>query len=138
MPQLDRIIIFPQIFWFFIVLIIFYILLIHYFLPKFLSSLKSRKYLLQKNIGIVLKITNRLNSDHTNLVKNLNLNFKEIKQSIYLNSNDIQLLFLNSKFVNPIQLDEYIIKIIKQNILFCNKQIFKNIQIYPYSLNFKN
>lgn len=137
MPQLDIIIIFPQIFWFFLIFLIFYILLIHFFLPKFLGSLKARKQLIEKNSSLISNILTKIQYEHTLIIKKLNIDLKNIKNSLYLDPNKIQLVFLNYKFINPSQVNTQIIKILHKNILFCNKQVLKNIQIYPSSLNLK-
>jgi hypothetical protein len=50
MPQLDRVIIFTQIFWLFVILSSSYIILTHFFLPLFIKSLKSRDMVIQSNL----------------------------------------------------------------------------------------
>ena len=56
MPQLDRIIVFPQIFWLIIGFITAYIMLSYYFFPKFLQSIKSRKEIINLNLKELLKL----------------------------------------------------------------------------------
>ena len=56
MPQLDRTIVFPQIFWLIIGFIIAYIILSYYFFPKFLQSITSRKEIINLNLKESLKL----------------------------------------------------------------------------------
>jgi hypothetical protein len=49
MPQLDRIIVFTQIFWLFLVFTSLYIILIYFFFPTFLRSLKARNLVIEFN-----------------------------------------------------------------------------------------
>lgn len=55
MPQLDSLIVFPQMFWFFITFGVFYFLIIHYFSPNLLISLRLRKHVI--TLIVKLKIT---------------------------------------------------------------------------------
>nr|YP_009114102.1 ATP synthase F0 subunit 8 [Palmaria palmata]AHB62165.1 ATP synthase F0 subunit 8 [Palmaria palmata] len=50
MPQLDRIIIFTQLFWLFFIFLISYMILTHFFFPLFLKSIKSRKLVVESNL----------------------------------------------------------------------------------------
>nr|YP_009515585.1 ATP synthase F0 subunit 8 [Sirodotia delicatula]AVK39604.1 ATP synthase F0 subunit 8 [Sirodotia delicatula] len=49
MPQLDHAIVFTQIFWLFFTFSFLYISLTHFFLPRFLQSLKARNLILTHN-----------------------------------------------------------------------------------------
>lgn len=137
MPQLDRVIIFPQIFWFFLVFIIFYIILVHLFLPKFLFSLRLRKYIIDLN-DVTFKNFESYDKElkfkflHT-LVDNLS----KLKSSINLNSNNLNLIFQKSKFINPSSSNYVLVKFLKNNLLFCNIKLLNLIILYPSNLNLK-
>lgn len=135
MPQLDRIIIFPQIFWLFIIFSFLYILLLHFFLPKFLNSLKLRKYICEFNVSKVSYITNKFNQDKLNILTKLNLSLKNIQNNIYLNNTKAIFLVSDFKYINPLYLTNNLVIIVKNNLSFCNKQILSSIKLYPSKLN---
>lgn len=135
MPQLDRTIIFPQIFWFFIIFIIFYIIILHFILPKFVYSLKLRKELVLLNIFKTNEISNKISRENTILISRLNLHLNLIQKSIYFNNTRINTIFLNKEFTNPVKLQNKLLVIIRENILFCNKHILNIINLYPINLN---
>lgn len=137
MPQLDRVIIFPQIFWFFLIFILFYALLTHYFLPKFLVSLKLRKYILKFNYLLINNKINVHTSVKLKLLNQLVLHLHQINKSIYINSNYLKDIKNDSKLVNSFQINRKLIKIIKNNVLFCNKNVLNLISFYPSNLNLK-
>jgi len=137
MPQLDRIIIFPQVFWFLLIFILFYTFLSHIFLPKFLSSIRLRKKIMDINNNIFFNLENQLKKDQKFLFAKLQLNLDSLKKSIYLNPRRLNFIFLNSKQLNPIKLDSCIINFIYKNMLYCNKQILNQIKFYPSNFNFK-
>lgn len=127
MPQLDHIIIFPQIFWLFSFFIFFYIILVHFFLPNFLKSLKARKLIQKINTekaSFSVKKSSESKTKLTNIAfKNLN-NVKEI-----LNS-DSNLSLSNFNSVKTNEIDKAIGVIAKNSILFCNYQILDSINTY--------
>lgn len=137
MPQLDSLIVFPQIFWFFIIFIGFYSLIIHYFLPKFLISLKLRKHIIEFDY---LLIRNNIEVDINTKLKFLNQivnDLSKINKSIYLNTNNLKVILKDSKFVNPLKLNLKILNLIKNNTLFCNQDLLNLIKLYPSNLNLK-
>jgi len=137
MPQLDRIIILPQIFWFFLIFILFYSLLSHFFLPKFINSIKLRKKIIDLNNDMFLGIEKTTQKDQLLILIQLNKNLSKVKNSIYLNSVKINFIFLDTKLVNPVKLDNCIINVIYKNMLFCNQQILNYIKLYPSNLNLR-
>lgn len=137
MPQLDYIIIFPQIFWFFLILLIFYILILHFFLPKFLYSIKLRKEVILFNSNLILKFSKKNKLDSLNIINILKLNLKEIQNSVYLNNSRLNLFFSKQVRLCPSILDLKLINLVYNNILFCNNQLLNNIKIYPCILNLK-
>lgn len=133
MPQLDRIIVFPQIFWFFIVFILFYSFIIHYFLPKFLISLKLRQQITENNYFTIIKNSNNKFKFLNKIVYDLSI----IKKSIYFDFKFLDKNSKNLKLVNPTKLNFKIINVIKNNSIFCNKNILNLIKLYPSNINLK-
>lgn len=127
MPQLDFLIIFPQIFWMCVIFSLFYFFLTFYFLPKFLFSLKLRKFILEensrKNLSKVSLNSTKKNNLHFELetkVYSLSRNFEKLE--ILLKSN---LIFPSSNF------DLKIIYATRFTMLFCDALILKNILFFP-------
>ena len=135
MPQLDYIIIFPQIFWFCIIFTVFYWILVYFFLPKFLITLKTRLLIQQKNIQesdiLVTKLNEKQNLIQKILIKNLN----NSKNLLFQTNSFLTILkFNNSKF------DEKIAKAIFWYSLYYDENVIKQIHFFPknFNLRFKN
>nr|YP_008963212.1 ATP synthase F0 subunit 8 [Gelidium vagum]AGO19326.1 ATP synthase F0 subunit 8 [Gelidium vagum] len=126
MPQLDRIIISPQVFWLFIVFSTFYIVSTHFFLPKFLKALKSRKGIIKTNEMEVLLLTKKSIANQTELKSLLLTHLNELKE-IFSKSSILSIS--NTKNLNTKEIDELIGLIIKNSTLFCNYQILNSISI---------
>lgn len=126
MPQLDYIIIFPQIFWLFISFTFLYIILTHFFLPKFLKFLKARKLIINENSSETFTAINKFNEKQI-LLKNLILTENTIL-------NDF--IFLNVKSQLDTHLIDEKIAIALINItLYCDIQLLNLIFFYPKLLN---
>nr|YP_009988355.1 ATP synthase F0 subunit 8 [Gelidiella flabella]QNM39631.1 ATP synthase F0 subunit 8 [Gelidiella flabella] len=127
MPQLDRIIIFPQIFWLFLIFTLFYTILTHFFLPKFLRSLKARKLIAKANsekVSLIVKESAENKIKLTNTVMhNLTAVTKILNNSSTLNISNFNLAKIG-------KVDEAIGIATKNSILFCNSQILDSINIY--------
>jgi len=128
MPQLDFTIIFPQIFWLCSLFSIFYFSLTFYLLPKFLTALKLRKFILEENSKKSILQSSTLIESQLKSKKNLNqklevllLNFEKMNYSLKKTSE-----ITNSKLV-----DSKLITSTTQLILFCDSIIFQNILFYP-------
>jgi len=132
MPQLDRIIIFPQIFWFCLVFICFYLILTSIFLPKFLQSFKIRKLLLNKNTKesdhLIKKLTEKRFFLKNRLIKDL----QNIK-NVWIN---INFLATNINFTSLV-INEKIAKVIYWNILYYDIHVLRQISIFPKNFNLK-
>ena len=126
MPQLDRIIISPQVFWLFIVFSTFYIVSTHFFLPKFLKALKSRKGIIKTNEMEVLLLTKKSIANQTELKSLLLTHLNKLKE-IFSKSSILSIS--NTKNLNTKEIDELIGLIIKNSTLFCNYQILNSISI---------
>ena len=131
MPQLDIIIIFPQIFWFFLLFISFYSLLIHFILPKLVVILKIRKLIIINNVKETLKLKEK------SIFKS-NIVTQWIKKSLLLINKTLK---TNSLVINKTnidnQLDSKISLIIQELILYYNKYTFNIINLYHKNFNYK-
>lgn len=137
MPQLDRLIIFPQIFWFFTIFIIFYSLIIHYFLPKFLFSLKLRKYIVDFDYLIVRSNINTSANTKMKFLNQIAVDLNKINACIYLNTNNLKSILKDHKYTNPLKLNFKVLTLVKDNVLFCNQNLLNLIELYPSNLNLK-
>nr|YP_009317481.1 ATP synthase F0 subunit 8 [Gelidium arborescens]AOX48910.1 ATP synthase F0 subunit 8 [Gelidium arborescens] len=134
MPQLDRIIIFPQVFWLLVIFTMFYIMLTHFFLPRFLKSLKTRKEIVKIN-ELEASLISKRSADSQAKLKFLLLNHLSTLKKIF--SMNLALNISNTKSLNTQSVDELICVMVKNSILFCNSQILDSICIKVKSVYFK-
>ena len=130
MPQLDRIIITSQIFWLFLIFLVLYTILTHFFLPKFLRILKIRKQMLDINNQEASVINVKINERRILLkqlvVNNLSLIENYLKTfTLIASNNNVQLL--DMKIANAFLISS----------LYCNNLLFKSIILFPKTLNLK-
>lgn len=133
MPQLDRVIVFSQIFWLFFIFTFLYAILTHFFLPKFLKSLKSRKQIIEANNFEFLSVT-------TNIAKKQDLLKNILLKNLILVENSIARDFIfrtNTSKLNTQEIDEKIITAALNASLYCNFQLLNSISFYPKFLNLK-
>nr|YP_009988332.1 ATP synthase F0 subunit 8 [Gelidiella fanii]QNM39470.1 ATP synthase F0 subunit 8 [Gelidiella fanii]QNM39493.1 ATP synthase F0 subunit 8 [Gelidiella fanii] len=127
MPQLDHIIIFSQIFWLFIVFILFYTTITHFFLPKFLKVLRARKLIAKVNSEKVTFIANKSSKNKIRLLgvimKNLTTVKKILNSTSTFNTSNFNITKTN-------KIDELVGKTVKNSVLFCNFQILDSINVY--------
>nr|YP_011003676.1 ATP synthase F0 subunit 8 [Gracilaria eucheumatoides]WPS66078.1 ATP synthase F0 subunit 8 [Gracilaria eucheumatoides] len=134
MPQLDRIIVFSQIFWLFFVFSIFYITLIHYFLPVFLKSLKLRKQVININtLEVTKKMENILKKQ--NLFKKILLKDLEITSDLLINY--FGKLVTSKKSFDMLIIDQKICRVVLNIAKFCDSKLLDSIFLYPKLLNYK-
>ncbi len=136
MPQLDFIIIFPQIFWFFIIFSILYIFILHTAIPRILIVLKSRKSLVQQNNLTASDLELQLLESQKLVVSKIIRNLKSLEAAVFLNQTKIRLLLNNSKLDSSV-LNLKLISVITNLTLFCNKQTLNSILFFPSKLNLK-
>nr|YP_010027354.1 ATP synthase F0 subunit 8 [Sarcopeltis skottsbergii]QOS04475.1 ATP synthase F0 subunit 8 [Sarcopeltis skottsbergii] len=131
MPQLDRIIVFPQIFWLFVIFVSTYVILTHFFLPKFVKSLKSRKLIIEANNVELSALTSKIVSKQLLLKQLLLNNLMIIDDSLNceLSISD-NLLKLNLHKV-----DEKMGIAAFNASLYCDVHLFNCISFYPKFLN---
>nr|YP_009511834.1 ATP synthase F0 subunit 8 [Gracilaria ferox]AXI97711.1 ATP synthase F0 subunit 8 [Gracilaria ferox]UAD89662.1 ATP synthase F0 subunit 8 [Gracilaria ferox] len=135
MPQLDRIIVLSQIFWLVLIFSIFYAILTHYFLPKFLKSLKIRKQVIDINTKEILKKTERTLNKQGLLIKILVKNL-EITSDLLVSY--FGQLIKDKKGVDTLIIDQKISFVILNTIKFCDFKLLNSIFVYPKSLKFKD
>nr|YP_009511809.1 ATP synthase F0 subunit 8 [Gracilaria caudata]YP_010199579.1 ATP synthase F0 subunit 8 [Gracilaria caudata]AXI97686.1 ATP synthase F0 subunit 8 [Gracilaria caudata]UAD89437.1 ATP synthase F0 subunit 8 [Gracilaria caudata] len=135
MPQLDRIIVFSQIFWLFLIFSIFYAILTHYFLPKFLKSLKIRKQVIDSNTKDVLKKTEKTLSKQGSLKKIL---IKDLEVTSNLLTHYFSQLIKDKKKIDTLSIDQKIGFVILNTVKFCDLKILNSIFVYPKLLRFRN
>nr|YP_009546481.1 ATP synthase F0 subunit 8 [Gelidium kathyanniae]AYO27829.1 ATP synthase F0 subunit 8 [Gelidium kathyanniae] len=126
MPQLDRIIIFPQIFWLFVIFTVFYISLTHFFLPKFLKSLKARKEIIKVNEAEALLLIKKSMANQAKLKLLLLNHLSDIKKIFSINP---ILNISDTRSLNTKRVDELISVMIKNSALFHDSQILDSISI---------
>nr|AHX02535.1 ATP synthase F0 subunit 8 [Schizymenia dubyi] len=132
MPQLDRIIIFTQIFWLFTVFTIVYTILVHYFLPKFLKSLKSRKEIVLVNSLEVESLSKKITQKQKLLTELLHKNLILVKNILTSNFNSLE----TDKKLNLLEVDKKIGTSISNSTQYCDIHILNAILFYPKIPNF--
>nr|YP_010395100.1 ATP synthase F0 subunit 8 [Grateloupia elliptica]UQJ72541.1 ATP synthase F0 subunit 8 [Grateloupia elliptica]UYI31693.1 ATP synthase F0 subunit 8 [Grateloupia elliptica] len=134
MPQLDRIIVFSQIFWLFIIFTVFYTILTHFFLPKFLAVLKSRKQIIEVNALEIAKIKEK-SILKRNLIQKILAKDLALIKNILVNNLDVILSAKQS--LNTSVIDEKVALIILNTVKYCDMQLLSFILLRPKSLNLK-
>lgn len=138
MPQLDLVILFSQIFWLAFSFILLYIVVLYYFLPLFLKSIKSRILLLEYNVSKANYFQNSF-SERSELLKKLVYNSL---QSVKNTTLTMLSKPSNVEFVSIQQaMDKLVGRALWNIVLYCNLNLLKNInfrpRIYSYSNNKK-
>lgn len=131
MPQLDRIIVFSQIFWLFIIFVLIYIVLTHFFLPKFIKSLKSRKQIIEANDTELSELTSKIINKQLLLKQLLLKNLVVVNISLgheFSISNTLPKLDIH-------KIDTKISTVTRNVSLYCDVQLFNCIFFYPKLLN---
>nr|AHX02513.1 ATP synthase F0 subunit 8 [Schimmelmannia schousboei] len=134
MPQLDQTIIFSQIFWLFLIFTSLYTILTHFFLPKFLRSLKARKHISDINILETSNVVKRTADKQVLLKKILLKNLLLVRQTF---SNVNLFSSINNKNIDICELDKKISNVIYNTTLYCDYSLLESISLYPKGLNLK-
>lgn len=138
MPQLDNLIVLPQIFWLIFIFTIFYFLTTFYFLPKLLKSIKSRKYFLEHNNLLNSTLVKQVFGKRKNLINNLLEDFLVIKNFMFgqiLNTKlNIKYEPFRKKYVKLINFTLYASI---NSIFYCNTNLLNSLKFYPSLLNKK-
>nr|YP_010947437.1 ATP synthase F0 subunit 8 [Mimica arnoldii]WGO62523.1 ATP synthase F0 subunit 8 [Mimica arnoldii] len=127
MPQLDRIIIFTQIFWLFLIFSILYAILTHFFLPVILKSYKSRKMVIEANLQETNDLINKIEKKHSFLKDS-------IVKNLLLTENYVTGNLINPKFkdfdMKILVIDEKIARTCINYISYCNTQLLESIVLF--------
>lgn len=128
MPQLDFTIILPQIFWLLLAFFFVYTVLVYFFLPIFIKSLKVRKYIVLENSLLLEKTQNKFFLKQAYLNDLLNKNFHLIKSIL---ETEILNIFSSKNKFNLNSIDTKIVKVIYYITLYHNTSILDSISLSP-------
>nr|BBH10686.1 ATP synthase F0 subunit 8 [Palmaria palmata] len=136
MPQLDRIIIFTQLFWLFFIFLVSYMVLTHFFFPLFLKSIKSRKLIVEANLKesqITHETSLRNQIVFTQIINEGLSTLKHFYSSKFLLKNTAH--DLNLSFVDSMIIDSTL-----SVLLHCDQIALESIQINSrsYKLYYNN
>ncbi len=138
MPQLDFLIILPQIFWLILFFTFFYFFLTYYFLPLFLRTILSRNKFFKQNSLLEFQLKNELFEKRQFFFKKLNLTFVKINSQLFYEFLNLRFSFVEKPFKqNVFQLNKKIFVIFKKSLFFCNPIILNYFKFYPAFLNKK-
>lgn len=136
MPQLDILIILPQIFWLIIFFGLFYYFLTYYFLPFFLQTINARKYFLQSNKIIENKLITEIIEKRKLVLNELNSNFNQIKSVLFFKLFHIKFNFHKKSFDSQfLKSNSKILTAVSKSILYCNLSVLNIFEFYPKMLN---
>ena len=136
MPQLDILIVLPQIFWLIIIFILFYFILTYYFLPIFLKTIKSRKKLSNYNQTINSNLIKDILLNRKNVLSDLYVNFNTIKSIVFIKLINIKFQFKQKPFKQKYsKLTNIIFKAVNNSIFYCNLNLLSSLKFYPFMLN---
>ena len=128
MPQLDFIIIFPQIFWLIVIFFSLYTILIHFFLPKFIKIIKARKQIIITNSNILNNIKTNFDDKQRLLNKELEKNFFKIKLML---EKEIFPSFKKTVLINSDKVDSKLATTLYSNILYYDTTVLESILLRP-------
>nr|YP_009500445.1 ATP synthase F0 subunit 8 [Gracilariopsis heteroclada]AXE43607.1 ATP synthase F0 subunit 8 [Gracilariopsis heteroclada] len=134
MPQLDRIIVFSQIFWLFIIFTLFYTILTHFFLPKFIKAIKIRKQIVDANSIEISLMAENISQKQT-LVKKVLL--KDLESIKILLTQHFTHLVKEKGYLSTAIIDERISFVILNTLTYCNLHLLNSIVVYPKILRSK-
>ena len=132
MPQLDYVIVFPQIFWLIMGFMSSYIILSHYFLPKFLRSLKARKEVIDFNSANSNQIQKDYEEKQIFLNKLLNSNLILVRDFLFKES---ILLVSNGSNINFNVVDTKVAVALYNFVLYCSVNTIDCVQLRPKLAN---
>lgn len=132
MPQLDRVIIFTQIFWLFVIFLGSYIVLTHFFFPLFLKALKSRNLIIQANFAEAEEIQKRFLQNQLVLNQVLSEGLSTIK---FFYSKNFLLNTGVNKPTDTTTIDSKLVSVILNTMLYCNSTVLNLIPLNVKSYN---
>lgn len=138
MPQLDNLIVLPQIFWLIFVFTLFYFLITFYFLPILVKSIKSRKYFLEHNNKLNSVLLKQVFDKRKNLISILSKDFFTIKNlmfgQILSTKSSIKYEPFKKKYIKLVDL---ILFASINSVFYCNTNLLSSLKFYPLLLNKK-
>lgn len=138
MPQLDKLIVLPQIFWLIILFTLFYFITTFYFLPILISGIKSKKYFLESNLTFNTNLTTEIFSKRKILMSCLIKDFLNTKNLIFGNIISLNFCFKNDPFKHKhIKSLDLILLASINSIFYCNISLLKSLKFLPLILNKK-
>ena len=138
MPQLDFLIILPQIFWLIFFFSSFYFIITYYFLPIFLKTINSRKQFIKFNKNIETKLNTEILSKRQFILKELTSNLNEIKITLFSNLMHSKFIFQQNPFeLQSLKLNSKISIATNKSITYCNLDLINLLKFYPSILNKK-
>lgn len=136
MPQLDFVIIFPQVFWLFTIFFLVYTIIVYFFLPIFVKSLKARKRIVLENSSLLLNTQSNFALKQVRLNDLLNKNFYLIKSTLEV---EVFNVFFSKNKLDLNYVDTKIVKAVHDIVLYYDVNILDSIPLSPKfsSISFK-
>ena len=128
MPQLDFIITSSQIFWLIVVFLLLYTVLTHFFLPKFIKVLKTRKRITSENEKKLAHLKEQILKKITIFDNVTNLNLIKIKVLI---EKEIFLFFKNLLLIDLSILNKRTANVLYFNLISYDINVLESINIKP-------
>nr|YP_010620000.1 ATP synthase F0 subunit 8 [Tayloriella tenebrosa]WAX04013.1 ATP synthase F0 subunit 8 [Tayloriella tenebrosa] len=138
MPQLDFLIILPQIFWLVCCFTFFYFLISYYFLPLFLKTIKARIKFIKNNQEFEIQSTVAVIEKKQNILKTLSKTLSKIRFILFNKLFHVKFNFIKKPFKNNfLVLNKKILISSAFSIFFCNSILLNSLKFYPLFLNKK-
>nr|WDA66140.1 ATP synthase F0 subunit 8 [Phymatolithon calcareum] len=128
MPQLDFIIVFPQIFWLLLTFFFTYTTIICFFLPLFVKFLKTRKHIVIENTKLLLLTQKKIDTKQLQLSTTINQNFYLVK--LFLETEIIN-LFSKDLALELNSIDTKVIEVLYYNTIYYDTNILDSIPLNP-------
>lgn len=138
MPQLDKLIILPQIFWLIILFSLFYFLTTFYFLPTLLKFIKSRKYFLNNNNTLSEALSIKSSEKRKIITVSLLQDFSKIRSLIFNKITSSSFSFRDDVFKPKYKkFTSTMLIVMLDSINYCNISLLKSLKFFPLLLNKK-
>ena len=138
MPQLDFLIILPQIFWLIIFFIFFHFVLTYFFLPFFLRTILLRHKFIEQNQVLELRLLNEVLKKRQYIFKKLNFTFAQMNSILFERLLNLRFFFLEKPFKQIfLNLNKKIFTSTKNSLYFCNTVNLAYFKFFPTFLNKK-
>nr|YP_010620046.1 ATP synthase F0 subunit 8 [Symphyocladia marchantioides]WAX04059.1 ATP synthase F0 subunit 8 [Symphyocladia marchantioides] len=138
MPQLDFLIILPQVFWLICLFSFFYFVLAYYFLPLFLKTIKARINFIKINQIFEAQIISTTIENHQITFKNLNNSLDKIRSLLFIKLFHLKFHFTKKPFKKTfLVLNKKILIASTHSFCFCNSILLNSLKFYPGFLNKK-